>query len=239
MLSPLERDDSGDVAFARHLRKRNKIREFLGMPKSGPKRLSNSPKPPKETIPITDIFSNNLPSPVIKTRLPTPNERIEWTPQLVYAIRLIRDGRMSLLPAVAADGSTSESTSDTNRTDAIGLSALKTSEEQVPELDETEREWIRNMAQEPTRQEYLQWLVFRIVEEFIVDMIKDSNVIAEVVVLGPVLDCRTYRALLSCFIASFESNILLDVALLRGLVLLIESASPGYLEADDLIRALA
>ncbi|KAF9114183.1 hypothetical protein BGW39_003427, partial [Mortierella sp. 14UC] len=147
--------------------------------------------PPIRTILITDIFSNNLPLPAIKTRLPALDERIEWTPRLSYAVRLIRDSHLSSSPAVAADESVNESTSDTYRTDAIGSSALETSEEQAPEFNKTERAWIRAMAQEPTRQEYLQGLVFRIVEEFIADEFNGSAAINEVVVLGPVLDRRT------------------------------------------------
>ncbi|KAF9911816.1 WD_REPEATS_REGION domain-containing protein [Linnemannia zychae] len=189
-------------------------------------------------IPIKDIFSSNLPSPVIKTDLLNPDERIERTAQLVYSLRLIHDGRLALLPAVAANEFSSGSTSDAYRMDVTGSGALKTNSEQAPEFDEMERAWIRAMAKEPIQQEYFQWLVLRIVEEFIADRLKDPTAIAEVIVLGPVLDLETYRSLLSCLISTFQTGVHLDVTLLQGLVLLIESAPPGYIIADDMITAL-
>ncbi|KAG0373729.1 WD_REPEATS_REGION domain-containing protein [Mortierella sp. AD032] len=49
----------------------------------------------------------------------------------------------------------------------------------------------------------------------------------------------TYRKLLSCLIAEFECAGLLDIALLQGLVHLIECAGPSYLIANDLVKILA
>ncbi|KAG0374855.1 Transducin (beta)-like 1 X-linked receptor 1 [Mortierella sp. AD032] len=164
------------------------------------------------------MFPKNLARRVIKTKLPAPQERIEWTPQLAYSIKLIHDNRLSLLSSAAADGTTSEV--------------------HAPVLDESEREWIRAMGQDLPEQDHFQWLAIRIVDEFIMDPLKDSAAVAEVVVLGPVLERGTYCRLLSCFVASFGHCTIVDVTLLQGLVLLIESASPGYLVADDLMRAL-
>ncbi|KAF9111502.1 hypothetical protein BGX30_007585, partial [Mortierella sp. GBA39] len=51
----------------------------------------------------------------------------------------------------------------------------------------------------------------------------------------PVLDYEHYRKLLSSIISGFNDALLLDVDLLQGLVQLVQSNSPGYLDADDLI----
>ncbi|KAG0273475.1 hypothetical protein BGZ95_010716 [Linnemannia exigua] len=184
------------------------------------------------------IFPKNVAKPVIKTNLPAPQQRIEWTPQLAYSIRLIRDSRLSLLPTVAADGLTNRPTIGSYRTDAVGSVGLVTSEEQSPALDESECEWVRVIEQEHDQQERFQWLADRVVDEFITSAIKDSVAVAEVVVLGPVLDRATYRRLLSCFLVTFDQDCILNVTLLKGLVILIESASPRYILDDDLIRAL-
>ncbi|KAG9063930.1 hypothetical protein KI688_004044 [Linnemannia hyalina] len=68
-----------------------------------------------------------------------------------------------------------------------------------------------------------------VVEAFITDDIKGSAIIAEVDILGPILDRDTYRSLLSCFISKFEQVTILDSNLLQGLIQLIECVSHGSL----------
>ncbi|KAK3844680.1 MAG: hypothetical protein J3R72DRAFT_504376 [Linnemannia gamsii] len=82
-------------------------------------------------------------------------------------------------------------------------------------------------------------LVRKVVEEFVVDALKNSDVISEVVLLGPGLDQETHRKLLNCLIAEFECAGLLNIALLQGLVHLVECAGPSYLVANDLVKILA
>ncbi|KAG9067049.1 hypothetical protein KI688_012961 [Linnemannia hyalina] len=71
------------------------------------------------------------------------------------------------------------------------------------------------------------------------DSTKDSTKVAEIVALGPILQREPYRKLLSSFIADFDDSLILDVNLLQGLVQLVQSASPGYLVSDDLIKVLS
>ncbi|KAF9125238.1 hypothetical protein BGW39_007543 [Mortierella sp. 14UC] len=106
------------------------------------------------------------------------------------------------------------------------------------DLDQTELSWLEEMTKDPMEQDHLRWLVTRAVEEFIADTTKDSTKIAEIIALAPVLQRETYRRLLASFIMEFDQARILDVAHLQGLVQLIESASPGFLEDDDLVRVL-
>ncbi|KAF9117417.1 hypothetical protein BGW39_002194, partial [Mortierella sp. 14UC] len=168
--------------------------------------------PPSEIKSFVDIFPKNIAKPVIKTVLPNTQERIEATMQLVYCNKLIFDGQSLEL-------------------------GVKGSLEQ--DFDEAEHAWIETAGQNPIQQEHLRWLVVKVVEEFVKDDLKGPALIVEVVILGPVLDRDTYRSLLSCFISKFERDVILDIAILQGLVQLIESASSGYLEGDDLVRTLA
>lgn len=77
------------------------------------------------------------------------------------------------------------------------------------------------------------------VDEFAKDASKDSTEIAEMVLLGPVLDKETYRRLLQCTNTAFEQSVLLEVNLLQGLVQLVQSAPPGSLVPDGLVKILS
>ncbi|KAF9278966.1 hypothetical protein BGZ68_008216, partial [Mortierella alpina] len=100
--------------------------------------------------------------------------------------------------------------------------------------DKEHREWINDIRQNQAEQDHIRWLLTRMVDEFAKDAVKGSSAVQEVVLLGPVLDCEHYRSLLSCFITKFDQTVILDVALLRGLVQLVQCASAGYLVEDDL-----
>ncbi|KAF9540972.1 hypothetical protein EC957_003610 [Mortierella hygrophila] len=182
---------------------------------------SNKPLPafPTDNNGISDIFPKNLPKPVIRTELPALSERIELTQQLLYCNRLILDAQSSSSPTAASERPTGEPANE-------------------PQVDETERAWITAIGQDSIQQDRLRSLVTMVVEAFIKDIFKGSAIIADVVILGPILDRDTYRSLLSCFISKFEQVTILDVALLQGLVQLVECASPGYLEDDDLAKIL-
>ncbi|KAF9118342.1 hypothetical protein BGW39_001260 [Mortierella sp. 14UC] len=159
---------------------------------------------------LINIFPENIPKPTVKTDLPRPQERIEKTDQLVYSIRLL-----------------------------LKMQDLHASGKLALDLDETERSWMKALEQDPIEQYHLRWLVTKVVEEFVKDDIKGAAVVSEAVILAPVLDRNSYRSLLCCIIDKFETTTLFDIGLLQGLVQLIESGSPGYLEDDDLVRTLA
>ncbi|KAF9959349.1 hypothetical protein BGZ72_009811, partial [Mortierella alpina] len=172
------------------------------------------------------------------TGLPKLLDRIEETRQLVYCNRLIRDGLLPIGPATS-DSTAKEIVDKSQESSPTAFSESAANGLQTWKPDEAERKWINVIRQDPIKQEELRWLVTKVVDEFAKDALKGDAIIVEVVLVGPVLDRGTYRNLLSCFIDKFERDALLDVPLLQGLIQLIEGASPGYLNDDDLVKTLA
>ncbi|KAK3819073.1 MAG: hypothetical protein JOS17DRAFT_778114 [Linnemannia elongata] len=197
------------------------------------------PIPPALVESISDIFLENLPRPVIKTDVPALRDRFEVTQQLVYCCRLLIDSQAFISPAgAAAEGRTEESASDIQQACRTESQDSRVNGPQALETNEIEHAWIKVIGQDPIQKDHLRWLVTKVVQEFAKDDIKGPALIKEIVILGPVLDRDTYRSLLSCFITKFEGDTILDIALLQGLVQLVEYASPGYLVGDDLVRTL-
>jgi len=62
--------------------------------------------------------------------------------------------------------------------------------------------------------------------------------ISEVVCLAAVLEKGDFRSLLSMFVNAIKDSLLLEVQSLEGLAHLIQSAAPGYIDADDLVKIL-
>ncbi|KAG0200185.1 hypothetical protein BGX33_011159, partial [Mortierella sp. NVP41] len=174
------------------------------------KSLDMKPLPP---IPPTklrlDVFPQNVNKPTVRIHLPEFRARIDTTPQLALCIGLL--GNLTQL--------------ENNSQDTL--------------TDMTLLNWVKAMEQDPIEKNHIRWLGTRMVEEFAMDPLKDSTEIAEIVLLGPVLDRGHYRRLLSCLIKEFEQSTILDVPLLQGLVQLVQSAPPGFLVADDLIKVLS
>ncbi|KAG0301433.1 hypothetical protein BGZ97_002782, partial [Linnemannia gamsii] len=185
--------------------------------------LGDNPSPtlPTDNQAILGIFPKNLPQPAIKSDLPFFTDRIEEIQQLFYCIRVIFHSQVNFSPAAAASE---------RWTGGLVNEA---------EFHNTESAWIEAIRHDPVRQEHFRSLATKVVETFIEDDFKGHALIAEVVILGPVLGRDIYRSLLSCFVYKVEQDTLLDVALLQGLIQLVESASPGYLEDDDLVKILA
>ncbi|KAG0286702.1 hypothetical protein BGZ96_009247 [Linnemannia gamsii] len=182
------------------------------------------------------LFPKNLPKPAIKADLPRLRERFEKTEQLVYCSTLLHRSQ-SLSSAIAT----------VKKGDEAGLDESEKNSRQrlydedgiTLDLNESEKVWVQALQEEPVEQYHLRWLITSVVEEFVKDDIKGSAVVAEAVILGPVLDRDTFRSLLSCFIKKLERATLLDINLLQGLVQLVEGAPSGHLEHDDLVRTLA
>ncbi|KAF9110668.1 hypothetical protein BGW39_004628, partial [Mortierella sp. 14UC] len=105
-------------------------------------------------------------------------------------------------------------------------------------LDPAQQASIEPYARNEDEANRVRSLIQGVVEEFAADNLKTTAVLSEVLLLAPCLDQEHYRKLLNCVIAEFEMETLLDPALLQGLVQLVESASPDYLEPDDLVRIL-
>ncbi|KAG0348327.1 hypothetical protein BGZ54_004669, partial [Gamsiella multidivaricata] len=106
-------------------------------------------------------------------------------------------------------------------------------------LDKAQRDWIQAKAKDADEKDRLCSLVTRVIAEFIDDDLKDAAMVAEVMYLAPVLNEERYRKLLSDLIDGVAQSVLLDFNLLEGLAQLIQSASPGYLHADDLVKILS
>ncbi|KAF9119888.1 hypothetical protein BGW39_011844 [Mortierella sp. 14UC] len=188
--------------------------------------LENKPLPAPPAVDracMDDIFVDNISKPVIKTVLPRLQERIESTEQLIYCGSLLLQDTLSSPVAVPGEEMT---------TDTIMVM-------QKPTLDKAELDWLEEVKRDPMEQDRLHWLVTRMVDEFVANTIKDSTEIAEIVSLTPILQKETYHRLLASLIKDLDAARILNVALLQGLVQLIEGASPGFLEDDDLVRTLA
>ncbi|KAF9079954.1 hypothetical protein BGX23_002912, partial [Mortierella sp. AD031] len=175
---------------------------------------------PTQLVPrqlLLDIFPNNVARPTLTTELPKPHARIENTPQLVFVYSLLT---RSPSTSVATTGGKEEG-------DAVNDSP-------VAPLTDNQREWVKSI--DPVEQGHFAWIVEQLVNAFSEDTVKSPIAIAEIVLLGPILDHDTFRSLLSCFISKFEQTIPMDLTLLQGLVQFVECAAPGYLVDNDLVR---
>ncbi|KAF9956198.1 hypothetical protein BGZ72_002950, partial [Mortierella alpina] len=160
-----------------------------------------------------DIFSvDAAPKPAIRTNLPKMSTSVDKTPQLVFSIRLL----------------IKETSSDSSIVDA-----------EERELNDDDRKNLKALREEPMALDHLRQLTTTMVANFINHAAKDSNTIAEVVLLGPILAQDAFRELLSCFISKFDTDkAILNITALQGMVQLVQSASPGFLQDDDMVRIL-
>ncbi|KAG0373480.1 hypothetical protein BGX24_011644 [Mortierella sp. AD032] len=158
--------------------------------------------------PHQPIFLHNLAKPFFRTPLPKPGSRFSSTHQLAFANRLVLKTQSTLIPS------------------SFSLDTLSDNEQDVV-LDETEQAWLMAMEDDTLEQSRVRTLATHIATEFLNTPRNDSIAVAEVVLLGPVLD----RGVL-------DGMTLLDIDLLQGLVQFIHDASPGYLIDDDLVKIL-
>ncbi|KAK5822947.1 hypothetical protein F5H01DRAFT_318903 [Linnemannia elongata] len=159
------------------------------------------------------VFSQDVNPPVVLITLPEFGSRIDTTPQLAVCI--------GLLPKNGHPINQEEHSSQVLSSGTASKLA-----------------WIQSMKQDPVEQERLRWLGARMVDEYAKDASKDSTEIAEMVLIGPMLDNEHFRRLLSCTIRAFDQALLLDVDLLQGLVQLVQSAPSEALLPDDLVKIL-
>lgn len=162
-----------------------------------------------------DIFPKNIEVPSPKVSLPRIRGRVESTPQLAFLISLLRED-----PLFHASSEGNDDTASASH-DIL--------------IDATYRDWVT--TQHSIEKDSILAMPSKLVAEFIADPSKNSAVINEIVFLGPVLEREDYRKLLECFIKKFDSRIF-DLVLLQGLVRLVQSASPGFLNSDDLVNIL-
>ncbi|KAK3811514.1 MAG: WD40-repeat-containing domain protein [Linnemannia elongata] len=163
------------------------------------------------TAPRFNIFPEDMSPPVGLVSLPEIGSRIDTTPQLALCISFLPEG------------------SDTINQEENSSQALWSG---TP----AELAWLDALKQDPVEQERIRGLGTRMVDEFVKDVSKDSTEIAEMVLIGPVLDNEHFRRLLSSTITAFDQAVLLDVDLLQGLVQLVQSAPSEALLPDDLVK---
>ncbi|KAH7034397.1 hypothetical protein BKA57DRAFT_183467 [Linnemannia elongata] len=161
-----------------------------------------------------DIFLADAPKPTVKVQTPIhPRAPIESTLQLVFCAKLLLEDQH-------------RSTSRCNPTE-------------VYVLDDAGRHWFNAIQEDPSAQTRIHWLVSRLAREFLKDPSLGPEAIYEVVILGPVLCEVDYRDLLSCFIERFDRSALFNVSLLQGMIQLLQSAPPGFLNDNDLVRIVS
>ncbi|KAF9117641.1 WD_REPEATS_REGION domain-containing protein, partial [Mortierella sp. 14UC] len=179
---------------------------------SGSNGKASSPLP--TTIHLRyNIFLADAPKPMFRSATPDDHRaRFKSTQQLAFCASLIPKDPL--------------------------MSTLGSDPTEVFDLDEGDSAWLSVILEDPSAQAHIRWLLSKLVAEFVQDSSLMYSAISEVVILGPVLCRADYRTLLSFFILRFEQTPLLNVDLLRGLIQLVQSASPGFLEGDDLIRIL-
>lgn len=166
---------------------------------------------PQDDRPWVHIFPQNVAAPSSLVSLPPADARLETTAQLAYYNHLLQ----------------------------THLSPSSTTASIKPSLDFAQQASVDAIFQDKEEQSRICEMTARLIEEFSADSLKTSDNIAEVVLLGPVLDKEYYRKLLNCFITDFEAATLLDIDLLQGIVQLVECSGPEYLLPDDLVRILA
>jgi len=127
-----------------------------------------------------------------------------------------------------------ERLSDTQQL-AYCLALLHTSE---AILDPSARKWVQAVLDDVDEQERLMNLARDVVREYVNDELKGIPAISEVVYLAPVLEKGLFRDLLLRFYSGIEHSDLLNIHQLEGIGQMIHSASPGYLNAADLVTIL-
>ncbi|KAF9171728.1 hypothetical protein BGX21_010253 [Mortierella sp. AD011] len=105
-------------------------------------------------------------------------------------------------------------------------------------LDPSARNWLKIASLNPDEKPRLETLALDLIRFFIRDEIKDKKAVAEVLCLAPVLGEEDTRVLLRQFQDHMEDSRILDISALRGLARLMQTATPEYLHAQDLIDVL-
>ncbi|KAG0296025.1 hypothetical protein BGZ97_004650, partial [Linnemannia gamsii] len=201
-------------------------------------RQDSSPKllQDKDKEGIAESSDQSFPSSTVHNKFgsPPPNEVQDFTE--MFAKRVLKTFTKTKLPRLSQR---IEGTDQLVYCNILLLYGSLLSDTTDLNFDNAELDWLEEMKNDPTEVDRLRWLAVRMVEEFITETTKGSAEVAEVVALASVLQKGSYRKLLSTFIKEFDEAILLDVDLLQGIVQLVQSASPGFLVADDLIKILS
>ncbi|KAF9920675.1 hypothetical protein FBU30_009473, partial [Linnemannia zychae] len=117
---------------------------------------------------------------------------------------------------------------------AACLTLLRTTELLEDDLTQELRKWIVATRSNKDEIERLKKVANDVIYAFIKTDPKDAGVTAEVVPLAYNLDRDLYRHLLNSFVDAVNHSTLLNIDSLDGLVHVVQSADPGYINSDDL-----
>ncbi|KAF8938355.1 hypothetical protein BGZ58_001087 [Dissophora ornata] len=111
---------------------------------------------------------------------------------------------------------------------------------QSPEdmLDQSQRDWLEAVGNDTDEQERLRALAANLLREFIHEKLKVTKAVAEVVCLVPVLEREDFQQLLQKLFHGIEQSQLLSFSMAEGLAQLVQRATRGHLNADDLVKIL-
>ncbi|KAG0043664.1 hypothetical protein BGZ83_011144, partial [Gryganskiella cystojenkinii] len=98
------------------------------------------------------------------------------------------------------------------------------------------RKWLTVTKNNLDEQERLKAMATDLIRAYTRDELKGTKATAEVLLLAPVLEKEDYQILLSRFVNEVEGSVLMDIQSLEGLALLLQGASPDYLDSDDLVK---
>ena len=127
---------------------------------------------------------------------------------------------------------------DSTRQLALCLALLQAASLPLDSLDPQVRVWLKATENNRDEKDRLRTLVKDLIRAFARDELKDITAITEVVCLAPVLDKSDFRSLLSQLVNVIKDSLLQNSQALDGLAHLIQNATPGNIEADDLVKIL-
>ncbi|KAF9273849.1 hypothetical protein BGZ68_001162 [Mortierella alpina] len=168
---------------------------------------------------LKSTFLNNIDPPFLRSSLPEP-ERFQSIQQLAFGRHLLKKTEESLQKSPKSD-----------------ILVIVEDDNLSSGVEEVDRRWVTAIMHDEVEKDRLCWLTSQVVSQFLDLKQKDASSIAEVTLLGPILDPQDYRSVLSSLIQQFEET-LLDPQLLTGLVYFLQSAEPGHLIDNDLVGIL-
>ncbi|KAG0323621.1 hypothetical protein BGZ99_002676 [Dissophora globulifera] len=180
-----------------------------------------------------DYVSSSAPTgvSVVSQPMPIPGHNLELVPATIFA----KDFHPRLY-----EGALPRPDEDLTETRQLAycLALLQASPSSTDSLKEPARTWLHNTKANQDEQERLKAMATDLLLEFMRDTLKDEKTTAEITCIAPVLESNNFRSLLGALVTNIRDSPLLHVHALEGLDRVIECATPGSMDPDDLIRIL-
>ncbi|KAG0282354.1 hypothetical protein BGZ97_009019, partial [Linnemannia gamsii] len=125
----------------------------------------------------------------------------------------------------------------TTRQLAFCLALLQDSVDET-RLDPDTLKWRCNTLKNSNETIRMESITRQVVTGFIEDREKNATVVDEIVHLAQVLDKETSRSLLMSFVDTVSNSTLLHLHAMEGLAKVIQEATPGSIDSDDLVTIL-